>query len=103
MEEAVIFCSREKLDKPQNQTVLIFPFFVALVFCIPSSPITERAENLPLLLTLGSEVVAGRQVGVVTYLHCVEAEILFRGICKGDHRLDGQPAAKTKRHGETHA
>lgn len=89
MKEAIIICWREKFDKPQNQTVLI----LLSVFFVPLF-----GESGYSLLTLGSEVVAGRQVGVVAYLHRVEAEILFRGICEGDHRLEGQPATKTKRH-----
>lgn len=77
-------------------------FFVSLVSFVPLFPRAERAQSIPLLLTLGSEVVAGWQVGVITYLHRVEAEILLRGICEGDHRLEGQPATKAKRDGGPH-
>lgn len=96
MEEAIIICLREKLDKPQNQTVLFFSFF-SLHLSVFFPPRAERAENLPRLLTLGGEVVAGWLVGVVTYLHRVEAKILFGRICEGNHRLNRQPATKTKR------
>lgn len=40
-------------------------------------------------LTFSGEVVAGRLVRVVAHLHCVETQILLRGVCEGEHRPEG--------------
>lgn len=34
--------------------------------------------------TFGGEVVAGRQVWLIALFHCVEAQILLRGVCEGE-------------------